>query len=304
LRGGEATVTSATQRLSGVRTFLLVGLAVVWFSEGVMTGVQPLAVGWTRFWKMFPPDNPTLTAALYVTHAFVAPLKAGLLVLALFALRSGNPSVRTPLFVSMSLVPPINIAFHFRAQGFPLVSMTIATTLSAILWGAFLLTSEPAESSPPQKAGQWDILDRAWFGLSAAILTFLGLLSLLAPNTALYWQFPCLSSTFDAHQGELASLTVSMLAAGSHLTALATASWFATAGYWTNRTLRQAITLSIMTVSALMCVLPLRQIVQQDGWSCARSPILLPFVVLLIGWAASAAISRTRGTYEDHNSRS
>ena len=65
---------------------------------------------------MFPPDNPTLAAALYVTHAFEAPLKAGLLVLALFGLLSGKPSVRTPLFVSRCLVPPINIAFHFRAQ--------------------------------------------------------------------------------------------------------------------------------------------------------------------------------------------
>jgi hypothetical protein len=287
-------VTSSTPRLSSVRTFLFVGLAVVWFGEGVLTGVQPLAEGWTRFWRMFPPDNPTLAAALYVTHAFEAPLKAGLLVLALFALRSGKPSVRTPLFVSMSLVPPINIAFHFRAQGFPLVSMTIATTLSAILWGSFLLISEPAEPAPPLEAERRDALERAWFGLSAAVLTSLGLLSLLAPKTALYWLFPCLTSTFDAHQGELASLTVSMLAAGSHLTALATASWFATAGYRTNRTLRKAITLSSITLSALMCALPLRQVVQQGGWACARSPILLPFVALLVGWVLYAAVSQTR----------
>jgi hypothetical protein len=67
---------------------------------------------------MFPPDNPQLTDALYITHAFEAPLKAALLVLALFGLLSRNPAARTALFVSMSLVPPINIAFHFRAQGF------------------------------------------------------------------------------------------------------------------------------------------------------------------------------------------
>ena len=182
-------MTSSTPRLSGVRTFLFVGLAVVWLGEGVLTGVQPLAEGWTSFWKMFPPDDPTLAAALYVTHAVEAPLKAGLLVLALFGLLSGKPSVRTPLFVSMSLVPPINIAFHFRAQGFPLVSMTIATTLSAILWGSFLLTSEP-EPSPPREAGGQDILGRAWFGLSAAVLTSLALLSLLAPKTALYLAIP------------------------------------------------------------------------------------------------------------------
>jgi hypothetical protein len=290
-----AVVTSSSPRLSGVRTLLLVGLAVVWLGEGLMTGLQPLAEGWTKFWKMFPPDDPTLAAALYITHAFEAPLKAGLLVLALSALASGKPSVRTPLFVSMSLVPPINIAFHFRAQGFPPVSMTIATTLSAILWGSFLLTSEPTEPSEPKETGRRDLFGVAWCGFSAVALTFLGLLFLLVPTTALYWEFPCLSSTFDAHQTELQSLTVSVLAAGSHLTALATAGWFATAGSRTNRTLRQAITLSGITVAALMCALPLRQVVQHRGWTCARSPVVLLFVLLLVGWVAYAAVSRSRG---------
>lgn len=288
-------MSASTPRLSGIRTFLLAGLAVVWLGEGVLTGVQPLAEGWTTFWKMFVPDDPALAAALYVTHAAEAPLKAGLLVLALFALRSGKPSVRTPLFVSMSLVPPINIAFHFRAQGFPLVSMTIATTLSVILWGSFLLTSEPRDPSNGVEGSRRDIAGRMWFAVSAAVLTFLGLLSLLAPKTALYWHFPCLASSFDAHQGELSSLTVSMLAAGSHLTALATASWFATARYQTTPALRQAITFSSITVAALICALPLRQLVQQGGWRCARSPFLLPFILLLLGWVAYAAINRTRG---------
>jgi len=288
-------VISSTPRLSGIRTFLLVGLAVVWFGEGVLTGVQPLAEGWTRFWKMFPPADPTLAAALYTTHAFEAPLKAGLLVLALFALGSGNPSVRTPLFVSMSLVPPINVAFHFRAQGFPLIPTGIGTTLSVILWGSFVLTSESAEPPQPGQIARRDGLGRAWFGLSAAVLAFLGLLSLLAPRTALYGQFACLSSTFDAHQSELESLTVSMLAAGSHLTALATAGWLATARYGVSRTLRQAITLSSVTVTGLVCALPLQQVIQQGGWSCARSPFLVPFVVLLVGWVTYAVISRLRG---------
>jgi hypothetical protein len=158
----------------------------------------------------------------------------------------------------------------------------------------YATTSAGAAPPPPLEAERGDALEREWFGLSAAALTSLGLLSLLAPKTALYWLFPCLTSTLDAHQGELASLTVSMLAAGSHLTALATASWFATAGYRTNRTLRQAITLSSITLSALMCALPLRQVVQQGGWACARSPILLPFVPLLVGWVLYAAVSQTR----------
>ena len=287
---------SSMSRLNGVRTFLLVGLAVVWFGESLMTGLRPLAEGWTRFWKMFPPADPTLSAALYVTHAFEAPLKAGLFVLALFALASRRPSVRTPLFVSMSLVPPINVAFHFRAQGFPLVPTMIGTTLSALLWGAFLLTSEPAElSPPPREAGRLDVVGRTWFGVSATVLTFLGLLSLLAPATVLYWQFPCLTDTFDAHRSELTSLTISTLAAGSHLTAVATAGWFATARYRTSRTLRQAVTLSSLTLTVLVCALPLRQVVQQDGLGCARSLVFLPMVLLAAGWAVFAVVGRTRG---------
>jgi hypothetical protein len=295
LRGGEATVTSAPSPLNGVRTFLLVGLAVVWCGEGLLTGVQPLAEGWTRFWKMFPPGDPTLVAALYTTHAFEAPLKAGLFVLAAFALGSGNPSVRTPLFVSMSLVPPINVAFHFRAQGFPLVPTTIGTTLSAILWGSFLLTREPVEGPPSRPAERGDTLARVWFGFSAALMASLGVLCLLAPRTALYRMFHCLSLVFDAQRGQIDSLTVSMLAAGSHLTALATAGWFAAARYRTSRPLRQAIAFSMLAMTALMCALPLRQVVEQGGWTCARSPILLPFVVLLLGWAAYGAASRARG---------
>jgi len=294
LRSGEAAVIAPTPPLSRVRTFLLVGLAVVWFCEGVLTGVQPLAEGWTRFWKMFPPENPTLAAALYTTHAFEAPLKAGLLVLALAALRSGRPSVRTPLFVSMSLVPPINVAFHFRAQGFPLVPTIIGTTLSAILWGSILWTSEPAEPVLSHPAGHGNVIGRVWFALSAAVLTLLGLVYLLAPRVALYGVFPCLSNVFDAEPGELESLTVSTLAAGSHLTALATASWFATARYPTSPPLRQAMAVSMLTMTALMCILPLRQVVQRDGWTCARSPILIAFVVLLLGWAAYATSNRTR----------
>jgi hypothetical protein len=95
----------------------------------------------------------------------------------------------------MSLVPPIDIAFHFRAQGFPLSSMTIAT---------------------------------------------------------------------------------STLAAGGHLTALATASWLATVHSQSNRTLRQAITLASIAYAGLVCLLPLRQIVSHAGWNCSTSPVLIP----------------------------
>jgi hypothetical protein len=288
-------MTSSAPQLSGVRTFLFGGLALVWFGEGLFTGVHPFAEVWTRLWKMFPPDNPQLAATLYITHAFEAPLKAALLVLALFGLKSRNPSARTALFVSMSLVPPINIAFHFRAQGFPLSSMAVATTLSAILWGSFLLIREPAQPAEEGKTGPWEVVQHGWFALNATFLTLLAVLFLFAPGTVLYWEFPCRSDLFDAHQGELASLLVSILAAGSHLTALAIATWIATAKCRTNSTLRKAVTLASIASAALICLLPLRQVVLQGGWHCARSPILLPFLPLLVGWVLYAGMSRTRG---------
>ena len=249
------TVTLSAAPLSRVRTFLFGGLALVWFGEMLFTGVQPFAETWTRFWKMYAPDNPQLAAALYITHAFEAPLKAALLVLALFGLLSRNPSARTALFVSMSLVPPINIAFHFRAQGFPVSSMTIATVLSSILWVSFLLIREPAPQAEPREVTEpWEIFRSAWFALSATVLTILASLFLFAPNTVLYWEFPCLSDVFDAHQGALASIAY----------------------------------------ASLVCLLPLRQIVSHAGWNCTTSPVLMPFVPLLVGWVIYAAVGRTR----------
>jgi hypothetical protein len=290
------TLSASASQLSRVRTFLFGGLALVWFGEMLFTGVPSFAETWTRFWKMYAPDNPQLAAALYITHAFEAPLKAGLLVLALFGLLSRNPSARTALFVSMSLVPPINIAFHFRAQGFPVSSMTIATVLSSILWVSFLLIREPAQQAEPSEAtGPWEIFRYAWFALSATVLTVLASLFLFAPNTVLDWEFPCLSDVFHAHQGELASLSVSTLAAGSHLTALATATWLATVHSQSNRTLRQAITLASIAYAGLVCLLPLRQIVSHAGWNCSTSPVLIPFVPLLFGWVIYAAVGRKRG---------
>ena len=290
------TVTSSAPLLSRVRTVLFGGLALVWFGEMLFTGVPSFAGTWTRFWKMYAPDNSELASALYITHAFESPLKAALLVLALFGLLSKNASARTALFVSMCLVPPINIAFHFRAQGFPLTSVTIATVLSSILWVSFLFIREPAQSAEPGEAtGPWQIFRYGWFSLSAIVLSALASLFLFAPKTVLYWEFPCLSDVFDAHQGELASLTVSTLAAGSHLTALATATWFAVAHSRNNRTMRQAITLASIAYAALVCLLPLRQIVSHPGWNCSTPPILIPFVPLLVGWVIYAAAGRARG---------
>jgi hypothetical protein len=127
-----------------------------------------------------------------------------------------------------------------------------------------------------------------WFGE----MLFTGVLAslfLFAPNTVLYWEYPCLSDV------ELASLRVRTLAAGSHLTALATATWSAAAHSRSNRTLRQAITLASIANTGLVWLLPLRQIVSHAGWNCSTSPVLIPFVPLLVGWVMYAAVGRTRG---------
>jgi hypothetical protein len=174
--------------------------------------------------------------------------------------------------------------------------MAVATTLSAILWGSFLLIREPAQ--PTKEVGrtsQWDVVRYGWFALNATFLTLLAVLFLFAPLTVLYWEFPCQSDLFDAHQGELVSLRVSILAAGSHLTALATATWIATAKCRTNPTLRKAVTLASIASTALVCLLPVRQVVAQGRWNCARSLILLPFLPLLVGWVVYATVSRARG---------
>ena len=73
----------------------------------LFTGVQPLAETWTRFWKMYAPDSPQLASALYITHAFEAPLKAALLVLALFglALIWGALAVTAPFRAPAQPVP-------------------------------------------------------------------------------------------------------------------------------------------------------------------------------------------------------
>jgi hypothetical protein len=174
--------------------------------------------------------------------------------------------------------------------------MTIATVLSSILWVSFLLIKEPGQQPVPSEAtGPWKITRYVWFALSASALTVLASLFLFVPNTVLYWEFPCLSDAFDTHQGELASLSVSILAAGSHLTALAVATWFAMAHSRSNRTLRQAIALASIAYAGLVCLLPLRQIVSHAGSNCSTSPVLIPFVPLLLGWVIYAAVGRARG---------
>ncbi len=296
---GHSNAISAVPKLSRIRTLLFGALAFVWFSEMVLWGFQSLSQVWTNVWKMIPPENPQLATALAITHAVEAPLKGALGVLAIFGLRSKDPSARTALFLSMSLVPPLNIAFQFREQGFPLGSVAVATVFSAILWGSFFLFKEPTPrpeqratiNSGPWPPSRWEIFQYAWFAFNSIALTLMAFIFLFWPRAALHFIFPCLSSLLDAHKGELASLSVSNLGTGTHLLALATATWIATVYCRSHPTLRQAVTVACAFYAGLVCLLPLRQIIVKFGGSCATPSILVPFVPLFFGWVFYAAFS-------------
>lgn len=282
-------------QLSRMRTFLFGALAFVWFSEMMLWGFQSFSESWTNVWKMIPPENPLLAMALYITHATEAPLKGALGVLAVFGLRSRNPTARTALFLSMALVPPLNIAFQFRAQGFPLGSVAVATVFSAILWGSFFLFRESAPQPKPRgiqlPASRWEVFQYIWFALNSAVLTLMAFLFLFWPRTALNFILPSLSSFLNTHEGELSSLIVSNLGPGAHLLALATASWIATVYCRSNPTLRQAVTVASILNAGLMLLLPLRRIILEFGGSNATASILVAFVPLLVGWLFYAAFS-------------
>jgi len=285
--------------LSRMRTFLFWALAVVWFGEMALWGFQSLSEVWTNVWKMIPPENPQLAAALSMTHAVEAPLKGALGILSVFGLRSRNPSVRTALFIPMALVPPLNIAFQFRAQGFPFGSLMVASVLSTILWGSFFLLRETARG--PQQGSttnsytalltRREVFQNVWFVLNSVVLTGIAFLFLFLPRNALDFILPYLSSVPNIHEGELASLTISNLGTGTHLLALATASWVAVFYGRRSPTLKQAVAVASTINAALMCLMPLRRMIMEVGGEYAGSSLLIIFVPLLAGWLLYTAFS-------------
>jgi hypothetical protein len=286
-------------RLSRIRTFLFGAFAFVWFNEMIILGFQPLSKVWAYLWQVPLPENPQLAAALLITWGVAAPAKGALFVMAVSGLRSKNPSVRTALFASMALVPPLNIAFPFRHQGFLLGPMAVATVLSSILWGSFFLFKEPAQQ-PEQKetiiSGQlppsrWEIFQYAWFGAYSTTLTIMALLLLFWPRAALSFIHPCLSSLLNTDNEGLSSLIHTALASGTHLSAVATASWIATVICRSNPALRQVMTVACTVHSGLFIIFPLRQIFLDFGGNCATSSILIAFVPLFVGWVIYAVIS-------------
>jgi len=285
-------------RLSNVRTFLLWALAIVWFTEMALWGVRPLAEVWTRFWQQLPPEDSRLTAALYITHAFEAAAKGALGVLAVFALRSNSPSVRSALFVPMALVPPLNLAFQFRMQGFPVGPTTVGTVLSTILWGSFFLFKDGQETGPAvtervdwSARSRWDSFQGAWFGANAAILTIVASLFLLAPETGLRSTFPCLSGLLDSSRPVPSGLTSSLMAVGTHLMAVSIATWIAASSSRGDSTVRQAVAAASAVQAGVLCVLPLREMAVELGPGCARSSLITYAIPLFVSWALYATLA-------------
>ena len=286
-------------QLSRVRTFLFWGLAFVWFSEMMFLGFPSLAKVHSYMWQVPLPENPQLETALYIAWALGAPAKGALFVMAIIGLRSKNPSTRAILFASSSLVPPLNIAFPFRQQGFLFGPVAVATTLSTILWVSFFLIKE--RSLQPEQKGtggsaqsppsSWEIFQYVWFAVSSAALTLIAFLFLFGTRTALNFVFPCLTGLFSANEEALSSLIHSTMAAGTHVLALAVASWIATVKCRSNPTLRQAMTIASTVYAGLFFVFPLRQIALEFGGNCAMSSVLVLFVLLLAGWVLYAAFS-------------
>jgi hypothetical protein len=292
---------SLAPQLSRMRTLLFGVFAFVWFSEMVLWGFQPLAEVWTTVSNMIPPENLQLATALYITHAVRAAAKGALGVLAVYGLRSKHPAARTALFVSMALVPPLNLAFLFRAQDFPLRLTAVAIVFTIIPWGSFFLfresTRQPEQGgksgSGQRPPARWEIFQYLWFAVNAAGLTLIAILLLFGPRTALNFTFPCLSSLPTTYNEGLASLIFSNISNGTHLLALATATWIAAVYCRRYLPLRQAVTLASTLHAGLLCLLPLRQIILEVGGNCATSSILVLSVPLLIGWVLYGIVDMT-----------
>lgn len=287
---------SSTPQLSKVRTFLFGALAFVWFAEMVQWGFLASTGGWQNIWKDVAPQ---LTTALLVTHAIRAASKGAFGVMAVFGLRSKNPATRTALFVFMSLVPPLNILFPCRADGFPLGTTAVAAIFSAILWTSFFLFKEPVQQtgdSVQSSSSRGETVQYVWFAFNATVLTLAALFFLSAPRTTLDFIFPSLSGLLHTYEAGLSSMTSSNLSSGTHFLALAIASWTATLYGRSNPSLRQAMTAASFVHAVLICLLPLRRVVLEIGGSSATTSILVVFAPLLIGWLIYVVFSSKVGT--------
>jgi len=275
--------------LSRVRNFLFVALAIVWFIEMNFLGFQTLSEIWAHLWQVTPPEDPQLVTALFVIWSIGAPAKGALFVMAILGLRSRNPATRTALYASMALVPPLNIAFPFRYQGFLPGPVTVATTLSIILWGSFFLfrehASEPVHTTSfrPLSTSGWETFQFVWFAATSSLLLILALLLLFWPATILHLVLPCYTGFLNPDNHQLSSLIHVEMACGTHFLAVSIACWVATINR-SNPALRRAVAIAITVLVALVSVFPLRQIVQSLGVDCAIPSVLMISFPLFFGW--------------------
>jgi len=292
-------MTLTEPKLSRVRTVLFGGMVLVWFSETLFLGFPSLNRVWSDLWQVAAPEDEQIAAALHAIWATGAPSKAALFVMAVFGLLSKNTSARTALFVSMALVPPLNIAFPFRQQGFLPGPMMVATTLSTILWvsffvfreGASQLQSKPIKGSDRSPLSRWETVQYAWFGVYSAVLTLLAALLLLWPRTSLDLVLPSVSTLAGMDDQAVAGLVHTSLASGTHMLAVSIGFWLGTFNSRNNPVLRRALTVAGIVHSGLFFVFPLRQIAQGFGMQSAESSILVVFAPLFVGWLLYAAFS-------------
>jgi len=215
-------------------------------------------------------------------------------VLALFALRSRSAFVRSALFIPMALVPPLNLAFPIREQGLQPRPTMIAATLSLILWGSFFLFKEESAMSGEEGAERTAGIDgvrKVWFAANAVVLTLAAGLFLFAPSIALSLTLPCVSGLLDGSGGKPTALTLTASAVGSHLTAVAAATWIATLYGRRSPIVRTAVTAASTVQAGLLCVVPLTRLALDEGQDCATSSLLIYAVPLFAGWLAYDAVS-------------
>lgn len=279
-------------------------MVLVWFSEMAFLGFPYLSRVWARLWLVPVPESSQLATALHLMWATGAPGKGALCAMATFGLFSRSASARTALFISMSSVPPLNIVFPFRQQGFPFGPVAVATTLSTILWGSFFLFRERARRSvddgtqrgAQSRGSAWDRFQGAWFAAYAAAITVMALVFLFRPRMAVNITLPCMSASLAADDGALFSVVHASLASGTHLLAVATAFWIGAVQSRTNPFLGKALTVAGIVHAGLFCVFPLRQLALELGGSCARSSILVGFIPLFAAWLLFAVLAYRVGS--------
>jgi hypothetical protein len=289
-------------QLSKVRTFLFWCLAIVWFCEMLFLGVPFLNSVWIELWHVAPPPDSELATASLLTGMVGAPVKGAFFIMAVWGIRSTNPSTRTALFVAMSLVPPFNVAMPFRYQGFVLGPTLVGSILSVILWVSFIFFKEPYRQTE-QKANEspgrshfsgWETFQYILFSITSIVITALAILFLFFPKTALALSFPCMPKLLDSSQADLPGMIYHSMASGTHLLALSIGSWIATANRRRNPSLRQAMTITIMVFTALFFIFPISQMIAAFGINCIPPFILYVFTVLLSGWLIYAISKRVK----------